>query len=116
MPEVIVKQTDDVLLPIMVAKPLEGYYVYMMTSSSNDHLYIGVTNDLVRRVKEHKRCNHDGYTKQNQLFILVYYQRFSSVEDAIAREKQLKRWSRVKKETLIEMVNPARMDLAEGID
>ena len=103
-------------MPIDMDMQTDGYYVYMMASTSNNHLYVGVTNNLVRRVWEHKSEIFKGYTHQNHLHRLVYYQRFWSIEDAIAREKQLKRWSRVKKEILIERANPARMDLGERIN
>ena len=75
-------------------------------------LYIGVTNDLVRRVYEHKQKIVDGFTKKYNITMLVYYESTSSVEAAINREKQLKGWLRNKKASLIETMNPRWIDLS----
>ena len=83
------------------------YFVYMLTDESNRRLYIGVTNDIKRRLREHKNEKADGYTKRYHLHKLVYYERISSPQDAIFREKQLKGWIRAKKDALINSVNPA---------
>ena len=82
------------------------YYVYILTSKENTALYIGVTNDLRRRLIEHKNELADGFTKRYHLHKLVYYEEFSEINDAISREKQLKGWSRRKKNALIEKRNP----------
>ena len=86
------------------------YYVYIMTNRSGT-LYIGVTNDLVRRVYEHRMKLIDGFTKQYHLTQLVYYEAGSDIVEAIAREKQLKGWSRAKKLALIKTMNPQWNDL-----
>ncbi len=82
------------------------YYVYILTSKENTALYVGVTNDLRRRLIEHKNELADGFTKRYHLHKLVYYEEYSEINDAISREKQLKGWSRRKKNALIEKRNP----------
>lgn len=85
---------------------MKRYYVYILTSKENTALYIGVTNDLRRRLIEHKNEIADGFTKRYHLHKLVYYEKYSEINDAISREKQLKGWSRRKKNALIEKRNP----------
>ena len=87
-------------------------YVYIMTNINNTTVYVGVTSNLERRVYEHQHEILDGFTKQYQLHKLVYFETCNSVEDAIAREKQLKHWSRAKKNQLIESLNPTWKDLS----
>jgi putative endonuclease len=82
------------------------YYVYILASDLGGTLYIGVTNDLVRRVHEHKTKAADGFTKKYGVDRLVYFEAFSDVKFAIQREKQLKKWNRAWKVRLIEEVNP----------
>ena len=89
------------------------YYVYMMTTKHNTALYTGVTNDLVRRVYEHKTGCVDGFTKRYHIHKLVYYEEYMYVYDAISREKQLKGWTREKKNQLIVSRNPTWTDLSE---
>lgn len=72
------------------------YYIYIMASATGT-LYIGVTNDLQRRVFEHKQDAIEGFTKKYSCHKLVYYEQYSDVEDAISREKQLKKWRRGKR-------------------
>jgi len=88
------------------------YYVYILTNKSGT-LYTGVTNDLVRRVFEHKNQMVDGFTKRYNLKYLVYYETTNDVHEAIAREKQIKGWLRAKKLQLINSLNPAWKDLSE---
>jgi putative endonuclease len=88
-----------------------NYFVYMIASISRV-LYIGMTNDLHRRVSEHKNGLIEGFSKQYKCHRLVYYESFDDVSKAIDREKQLKRWSRVKKEWLIKQRNPTWEGLA----
>jgi len=88
------------------------YYVYILTNNSGT-LYTGVTNDLVRRVFEHKNQLVEGFTKRYNLKYLVYYEATNDVHSAIAREKQIKGWLRAKKLQLINSVNPAWKDLSE---
>ena len=77
-------------------------------------LYIGVTNDIARRVNEHKSKLNPGFTARYNIMKLVYVESFSDIRDAIGREKQLKGWRRGKKLKLIESMNPEWRDLAEG--
>ncbi len=81
------------------------YYVYILTNKSNT-LYIGVTNDIVRRVYEHKNKLVSGFTERYNINKLIYIEEYDSVIDAIEREKQLKKWSRKKKINLIKFINP----------
>ncbi len=90
---------------------MREYYVYIMTNGVRT-LYIGVTNDLARRVYEHKQMLRDGFTKKYNITFLVYFDVTSNVEAARAREKQLKGWRRDKKIALIEASNPQWKDLS----
>ena len=77
-------------------------------------MYIGVTNDLQRRIYEHKKEQIEGFTKKYHIHKLVYYEEYSEINDAIAREKQLKCWTRAKKNWLVETKNPNWDDWSEG--
>ena len=90
----------------------DNYFVYVMSNKSNTVLYIGVTNDLTRRVFEHKNGLVEGFTKRYKLHKLVYAESYKYVGDALSREKQLKKWSRDKKDKLINDQNPTRKDLS----
>ena len=88
------------------------YYVYIMSSTSNYTIYTGVTNNLVRRVYEHRTgADPEGFTTKYAVKKLVYYESTHDVLSAIEREKQIKSWSRKKKNTLIAGINPAWRDL-----
>ncbi len=89
-----------------------NYFVYIMASETGT-LYSGVTNNLERRVSEHQQGLVDGYTKKYGCTRLVYYEHYQDIRDAIARETQLKKWNRIKKENLIKTVNPRWDDLSE---
>ena len=89
------------------------YYIYIM-SSKYGVIYIGVTNDLESRVLQHKQGENEGFTKKYNCHKLVYYEGFDSIEHAIMREKQLKKWRRSKKEFLIDKINSEWKDLANG--
>ena len=91
------------------------YYVYILASSKNGTLYIGVTRDLIKRIYEHKNNLADGFTKKYGVHDLVYYEQTEDVESAIAREKQLKNWHRKWKINLIEKDNPAWQDLYKKV-
>ena len=93
----------------------KDYYVYILASERNGTLYIGVTNNLVRRLYEHKNGLVDGFTKKYNVKVLVYYESTNSIESAIQREKSLKKWSRSWKISLIQSVNPEWKDLAEEL-
>ena len=88
------------------------YYVYIMTNRRHAPLYVGVTNDLVRRVYEHRNKLAKSYASKYNITMLMYYETTNNVESAIAREKQLKGWLKEKKIALIESVNPNWKDLA----
>ena len=87
-------------------------FTYMVASRSRT-LYVGVTGDLEKRVFEHKQKLHEGFSATYNCNRLVWFERFAEVGDAIAREKQLKRWGRAKKVVLIEENNPTWVDLSE---
>ncbi len=91
---------------------LRSYYVYIM-SSYRGTLYIGVTNDVVRRVQEHKDHRSDGFTAKYKVTKLVYCEETTDIRAAITREKQIKGWRRSKKIDLIESINPHWVDLLE---
>jgi len=91
---------------------MRQYYVYIMTNRSRT-LYTGVTNNLYRRVYEHKNKLIGGFTKKYNITKLIWYEVTSEITSAIAREKQIKGWLRRKKIALIESVNPEWKDLSE---
>jgi putative endonuclease len=93
--------------------PSNRYYVYIMASPSGA-LYTGMTNDLKRRVYQHKHKLIPGFTAKYNVTRLVHYEETSDVKSAIAREKQIKGWVRLKKIALIESENPEWQDLSEG--
>mgnify|MGYP000889326575 CR=1 FL=1 len=89
------------------------YYVYIMTNWNNKVLYTGITNDLERRIYEHKHKLIEGFTKKYNVNKLVYYECTTDVYSAITREKQIKGWTRQKKNELVQSVNPEWRDLSE---
>lgn len=91
------------------------YYVYFLTNWNNKVFYIGVTNDLKRRVYEHKNALTRGFTQKYNVNKLVYYEICEEIEGAILREKQIKAGSRQKKNELITIANPGWEDLADRI-
>ena len=91
---------------------LVSYYVYILANWNNKVLYIGVTNNLVRRLYEHKNKVSDGFTSKYNVNKLVYFEVTTNVYSAISREKQLKCWSRMKKEAIINKMNPFWNDLS----
>jgi putative endonuclease len=91
------------------------FYVYIMANKRNGTIYIGVTNDLARRVYEHREGLVEGFTSRYGLKMIVYYEVFDSVSLAIQRETSLKRWPRRWKLALIEKINPQWKDLAEEV-
>ena len=86
-----------------------------MTSQHDSVLYIGMTNDLARRISEHRSGEHSGFTADYRCHKLIYHEHYTQVRDAIARETQLKKWSRAKKIELINRMNPRWIDLADDI-
>ena len=91
------------------------YFVYMLASKSYGTLYTGVTNDLIRRVWEHREGVVAGFTTKYGVKMLVWYERHGDIHEAIAREKRLKRWRRDWKISLIEEDNPRWTDLYPGL-
>jgi len=108
---------------ISVGTPISGtigvvskqYYIYIMTNTRNTVLYVGVTNDLVRRVYEHKEKLADGFTGKYNIVKLVYYEVFQDIENAILREKQIKAGPRQKKVQLIDSINKEWHDLYDEL-
>jgi len=92
---------------------MKRYYVYIVTSTTGT-LYIGVTNELQRRIYEHKCGLIEGFTKKYSVTRLVYYEETPDVNEAITREKEIKKWRRSKKIDLIETMNSEWKDLSEG--
>ena len=90
------------------------YFVYILSNWNDSVLYIGVTGNLPRRLYEHRNGLADGFTKKYNVHKLVYFEQTNDVYSAISREKQLKKWSRSKKNELIAKVNPQWADLSEG--
>jgi putative endonuclease len=93
---------------------MKTYYIYILASKINGTLYVGMTNDSARRVFEHKSGLLEGFTKKYSIDKLVYFESTSDVNEAIAREKRLKKWKRQWKIDLIENSNPDWRDLSEG--
>ncbi|MBQ8432545.1 MAG: GIY-YIG nuclease family protein [Clostridia bacterium] len=91
------------------------YYVYILSNKTDSVIYIGVTNDLRRRLLEHKNEELEGFTKKYHIYKLVYYESYSEINEAIAREKQLKGWTRAKKNHLIARKNPNWNDWSESV-
>lgn len=92
------------------------YYVYIMASTKNGTLYMGVTNDIPRRATEHREGTASAFTKKYRVHRLVYVEEHGEILNAIAREKTLKRWRRAWKNALIEKENPEWRDLYEELN
>jgi putative endonuclease len=88
------------------------YHVYILTNNHHTVLYTGVTNNLQRRIQEHKTKFNKGFTAKYNVSKLVYHEQFSSIREAIKREKRIKKWKREWKEELIEGVNPGWVELS----
>jgi len=93
---------------------MNEYYVYIMASKRNGTLYIGVTNDIIKRVHQHRNDEVEGFTAKYKIHHLVWYESCKDIREAIAREKQLKKWNRKWKLALIENSNPQWQDLYSG--
>ena len=94
---------------------MKGYYVYILTTKWNKMLYIWVTNNLERRIYEHKNKLIESFTKKYNINKLVYYETCNDITIAIQREKELKGWLRSKKNNLVHTLNPDWKDLAEDM-
>ncbi len=92
------------------------YFIYILTNWNNKVMYIGVTNNLLRRIYEHKNKIIDGFTKRYNLNKLVYYEQFYEIQLALNREKELKKWRREKKNKLVESMNKEWKDLSEDFN
>ena len=92
---------------------MKNYYVYILTNWNNKVMYVGVTNDLNRRLYEHKNGLVDGFTKKYNVHKLVYCEDCGSIIDAISREKEIKGWKREKKNQLVESLNPEWKELSD---
>ena len=92
------------------------YFVYILANWDDSVLYIGVTSNLPRRLYEHRNGLADGFTKKYNVHKLVYYEHTSDVYSAISREKQLKKWTRAKKNALVVKENPEWRDLSQQWD
>ena len=93
----------------------EAFYVYIMACNTRSTLYIGMTNSLLARIQQHRRQESRGFSAQYHTLHLVYYEVFNDVRDAIARETQIKKWRREKKDWLVERMNPRWDDLSAEI-
>lgn len=94
-----------------------NYFVYILTNYKKSVLYTGVTNDLKRRLFEHKECNNsNSFTSKYKCYYLLYWERFQFIEHAIEREKEIKGWTRLRKENLIKELNPNLNFLNDEID
>lgn len=91
------------------------YYVYILAKARNSTFYVGITSSLPKRIYEHKEGLADGFTKQHSIKTLVYYEQHTDVNEAIRREKLIKRWKREYKMNVIEAMNPEWNDLYEEI-
>lgn len=91
------------------------FYVYILATKRNGTFYVGITSDLAKRIWEHKNEIADGFTKKYGIKTLVYYEVFTDPENAIRREKRLKKWTRQSKMQIIESINPQWKDLYEDI-
>jgi putative endonuclease len=92
----------------------KNYYVYLLTNWNNRVIYAGVTNDLNRRIYEHKNKLIEGFSQKYNLSKLVYFEETQDIKAAIAREKEIKKWRREKKNRLVNKINPNWQDLSDG--
>lgn len=95
---------------------MHQYYVYMLTNRNNKVLYTRVTSNLEKRVSQHKAKTFEGFTKKYNVSKLVYYELHRDINQAIIKEKQIKGWTRAKKNELIESINPNWIDISGGMD
>jgi putative endonuclease len=93
---------------------MNTYFVYILTNINKTVLYVGFTNDIIRRTQEHKEKKFDGFTKFYNIDRLVYFEKHDTADEAMKRERELKKWNRKWKERLINKQNPEWRDLSEG--
>ena len=106
---------NDVVKDLWESRKMKQYYVYMLASKRNGTLYIGVTNNLLKRVDQHKSNIVEGFAKKYNVHNLVYYEVHDDIYSAITREKQMKKWKREYKINLIEKSNPDWVDLYKDL-
>ncbi len=94
---------------------MNQYYLYILASKRNGTLYTGITNNLVRRINEHKTKSIPGFSQKYNVSMLVYFETYNDIHDAITREKRIKKWRRKWKISLIEQLNPDWKDLFNEI-
>jgi len=94
---------------------MADYWVYVLTNVPRGTLYVGITNDLVRRAHEHREGSVSGFSKRYRLKMLVYFERYNTPREAIQREKNIKHWSRQWKLQLVEGANPRWRDLLNDV-
>ena len=92
----------------------ESYYIYILVNKDNNVMYIGITNNLHRRLREHRNEETEGFTKKYHLHKLVYFEKFSSPQAAIKREKEIKGWTRKRKNDRVTQYNPKWEDQSES--
>jgi len=92
------------------------YFVYLLASARNGTLYCGVTNNIARRIAEHKSRSASSFTARYHVIYLVWYETYADINEAIAREKQIKHWNRAWKLALIEKMNPSWKDLSADLN
>ena len=114
-PPCLCEERSDEAISVTINLVSKQYYIYIMTNSRNTLLYVGVTNDLVRRVHEHKEKLASGFAKKYNIVKLVYYEVLDDIENAILREKQIKAGSRQKKLQLINAINGEWRDLYDEL-
>ena len=100
----------------MIVRIAYNFYVYMLTNKPNEVLYTGITNDLEKRIWQHRNLRGNGFAHRYNCDRLVYYEWYQDVRQAIERETQIKSWSRSKKDSLIASMNPEWRDLSEEWD
>ena len=93
----------------------KDYFVYILASQEHGTQYIGVTNDLIKRVRQHKDNLLEGFTQKYNVHLLVYFEQHAEIQEALLREKQLKKWNRAWKIELIEKANPKWEDLYDKL-
>ena len=114
-PECSVSETEGSHI-FYISGELQVNYVYILTNKYNTTMYVGVTNNLERRISEHRQELIEGFTKKYHIHKLVYYEFYNNIKDAIIREKQIKGWRRDKKNNLVETLNPEWNDLYDEIN
>lgn len=114
----LLKQSQNIVLNDKIEKIMKhNYFVYILTNHNKTVLYTGVTNDLKRRLFEHnENINSSSFTSKYKCYYLVFWERHQNIEHAIEREKQIKGWSRLKKDNLIKEFNPNWKFLNEEVE